>query len=91
LAGVRAVHDAKSCKRRKCVLGLKAPDTVDRAAFDAKKAEIADKFDALTELEEEASLRLQMAMEQKSALETALSNAMKALSETASTTTKNIK
>lgn len=91
VAGVRAINDAKSCRRRTCVLALKAPDDVDRAAFDAKKDEIANKLDALTELGEQEALRLQMAMDRMSKMMTALSNLMKKISDTAQGITQNLK
>jgi hypothetical protein len=91
MAGVRAINDAKTCKRRACVTSLKAPTDVDRAAYDAKLAEVADKLDSLSDLGELESLRLQMAMDRMSKMMTTLTELLRKIADTSAAITTNLK
>lgn len=67
------------------------PRPLPRAEFDRRLAAATQNQDALRQMSETESLRLQMAMERKAQLESMISNLMKKVSDTSQTLTQNLK
>ncbi len=67
------------------------PRALPQADFDARLERAKSDLDALSEMDEMESLRLQMAMDRQSKMHSTLSNLMKKISDTAQSITQNLK
>jgi hypothetical protein len=92
MASVKAINDAKRCLRKKtCVGQVKARKDLSAAQIDVIVHAMTESKDALSELGETESLRLQMAMDRMSKLMSTLSNLQKKMADTSATVISNLK
>jgi hypothetical protein len=94
-ARAAAVRPPTSTTTRSTRTGARAaavgPQALPRADFDARLERARSDPDALSEMGEMESLRLQMAMDRQSKMMSTLSNVMKKVSDTAQSITQNLK
>jgi len=90
-ADVRPPPRATSSTRTGARAAAVEPRALPRADFDARLERAKNDPDALSEMGEMESLRLQMAMDRQSRMMSTLSNLLKKISDTAQSITQNLK
>lgn len=89
---LEAIRAFTSCKQiARCIAAIVPTPEMSQADIDRVRARLADKRDSMSELSQQDTLMLQQLMEQKSQLETMISNVMKAGSDAQSSLVSNLK
>lgn len=89
---LEAIRAFASCKQiARCIAAIVPTPEMSQADIDRVRAQLADKRDSLSDMSQQDTLVLQQLMDQKSQLETMISNVMKAGSDAQAAVVRNLK
>ena len=89
---LEAIRAFASCKQiARCIAAIVPTQEMSQADIDRVRAQLADKRDSLSDMSQQDALVLQQLMDQKSQLETMISNVMKAGSDAQAAVVSNLK
>lgn len=89
---LEAIRAFASCKQiARCIAAIAPTQEMSQADIDGVRARLADKKDSLSDMSQQDMLALQQLMDQKSQLETMISNALKATSDSQAGIVSNLK